>query len=162
MSQFNYIGSGNPASTDQPAAAAANFYDTQNNALWLASGSGFKPHSPAVISKTVLLAQTGAVAALVTYTAPVTGTYRVSVIAIQSTSTNGTLPTATVTYTDGDTGTASISRNIIASGVSTTGEGQSESGDAYIQAKVGTTIVIATGAPTTLTANLHARIEYVA
>jgi hypothetical protein len=162
MSQFNYVGSGNPGSTTEaPAAAAANYYDTFNNALWLSSGSGWKPSAPSVVSKAVHLAATGAVANLLTYAVPVSGTYRITVTASQATSTNGTLPTATATYTDFDTATASVSINVIGTGVATTGIGQAESGSVLVTALAGTNIVVATGAPTTLTANIRTRIEYV-
>jgi hypothetical protein len=159
MAQFNYFGSGNPTSVPSPADALANYFDTFNNALWLSSGSGWQPLTD-VVAKAILSAQTSTISNLLTLSAPVSGLYRVSTYTVQATSTSGTLPVPAVAFTEADLDTSSTV-NTVASGTATTGEGQSQSGSVLVNAKAGTNIVVSSAAPTSLTYNIKARIEYV-
>lgn len=133
--------------------------DTNTGAEWVNLGKGWQPVSEAV-AKAISLAQTSTLANLLTFTAPVTGLYTVSTYAVQATSTSGTLPVATVTFTEGDTGTTGCTETTVASGTATTGVGQSQSGLATVNAKAGSNIVVSVAAPTTLTYNIKARISY--
>jgi hypothetical protein len=135
--------------------------DTSTSAEWVNTGvNGWQPVSSAV-AKGNSLAQTSTLASLLTFTAPVTGLYAVNTYTVQATATNGTLPVPTVTFTEGDTGTAGATATTVASGTATTGAGQSQSGQAIVNAKAGTPIVVSLGAPTTLTYNAKARISYI-
>lgn len=148
-------GSGNP-NIAAPAAEVGQYIDTNVNTQWINSGSGWIPET-GMVAKANALSVTGAQASLLVITAPVSGLYQVFAFAAQATSTNGTLPSFTVAYTDLDTG-ASVAATTFVTGAATTGQGQFQSGVVTINAKGGTTITIASGAPTTLTANVKARI----
>ena len=133
--------------------------DTNTGALWVNNEGVWQGVSDA-IAKATVLSTTAAQATLLVFTAPVSGLYRVSLFTAQATSTNGTLPTATVLYTDADT-SASVTATLVGTGTVTTGQGQSQSAQILVNAKAGTTITVDVAAPTTLTANEKSRIEYV-
>lgn len=156
MSQFNTYGSGNPVGIAQPAATVENYLDTANYTQWYSAGAGFQPET-GMIAKANVLNTTAAQNSLLVLTAPVNGLFQVFTFAAQATSTGGTLPNFTVTYTDLDTG-AVVTAQAIVTGAVTNGQGHSQSAVATINAQAGTTITVASQAPATLTANVKARI----
>jgi hypothetical protein len=156
---YDVVASGNPLVAGYPAGGrtAASAIDTNVGAEWVAlPQSGWQPVSSA-FARAFVLATTAAQAALLVVTAPVSGLYVVNMFANQNTATNGTLPNFTVTYTDVDTGT-SVTDTV--TGTATTGIGQAQSAQVVINAKANTTITVASAAPTTLTANVKARISF--
>jgi hypothetical protein len=166
MSQFNYIGAGNPTNIPAPANSPAEYLDTANNAQWFSTpaSGGWKPDTT-VIAGNEVTAQAANNADVLTYTAPQTGIFQIAAYTVSTnTPTAGTLPSVQVTYTEADTGnstTATITptvASVSASGVVSTGTGG-------IRAKVGTTITIATtgyaaGSGTALTYNSTVRVSY--
>ena len=156
---FDAVFQGPPANVPSPASAAALGFDEVAGAFYYTSpqSGGWVPTSSAS-QRAVSLSQTSTNANVLTNTAPATGLYRVSTYTVQATTTNGTLPVPAVAFTEGDLGTSNTV-NTVASGTATTGQGQSQSGSVIVNAKAGTTIVISTAAPTTLTYNIKARIE---
>lgn len=156
---YDAIFSGTPVNVPSPAGATVTSgIDKASGAEWVNVGAGWVPTSSAFVKKFVL-GTTAAQAALAVITAPVTSLYRVSGYVAQATATNGTLPNITVAYTEGDTSTA-IAATAVVTGTATTGIGQSDAGSLIINAKAGTTITVASTAPTTATANVKARIEF--
>jgi hypothetical protein len=160
MPAINTYGSGNPSSVPAPAQATSNYLDTLNLTQWfnVPGGPGWQPET-GMAAKANAIAATGAQASLLVFTAPVSGLYQVFAFSAQATSTNGTLPNFTVAYTDVESG-ATVGPITFVTGAATTGQGQSQSGLVTINAKAGTTITVAAGAPTTLTANEKVRISF--
>lgn len=157
---FNAIFNGTPSNVPSPSGQVADGIDTSTNAEWTSGANGWVPVSPA-FAKAVLLNQTAASQAnLLTVVAPVTGLYRVSAYTVQANSTSGTLPSVTATFTEGDTGTTSCTAQVKAT-TSTTGEGQSGSGSAVINAQAGSNIVVSSASAATTTYNIKTRIEYI-
>lgn len=154
------IFSGGPQNSPFPAAGntVTLGLDTNTNALWV-NNNGWNGVSSA-IAKAAVSATTAAQATMLVFTVPTTGLYRVSWEAAQATSTNGSLPTVTLAWTDGDNSTVLTSQAFV-TGAATTGIGQSQSVEKLIFALAGSTITVNAAAPTTLTANEHARISYV-
>jgi hypothetical protein len=110
-------------------------------------------------AKGSLLAQTAATQAnLLTFAVPKTGLYRIDGYASQQTSTNGTLPTISVAWTEGDASTSNTAT--VVTGTATTGAGQYDQGSIIINAKVGTNIVLSSASAATLTYNVKTRVEY--
>jgi hypothetical protein len=105
------------------------------------------------------LAQTGASASVLSYTVPVSGLYRVTALVDQATATNGTPGAVQVAYTNADSGTA-VAAASITTPAATTGIGQGQSGQVVVLAKAGTAITVSALAPTTLTQNVYARVEF--
>jgi hypothetical protein len=160
---YNAVLSGPPnaANSPYPASGATNAdaIDTNAAAEWVSiSGQGWTPVSSA-FAKAVVLNTTAAQPSLLVVKAPQTGLYIVNVYASQATSTNGTPPQFQIAYTEADTGVA-ISTTSFGTPAATTGQGQSNNATTTINAKGGTTITISSLAPTTLTANVKARISY--
>lgn len=158
---FDAVSSGFPSASSYPSGAntKANALDTNSGATWNNPGNGWQPDSQA-FAKAVVLATTAAQATLLVVTAPVTGMYTVTVYASQNSATNGTPPQFQIAYTEGDTSTAFATASF-GTPVATTGVGQSNTASITINAKGGTTITVSSLAPTTLTANVKARIGYI-
>lgn len=159
---FDVVTSGPPnaAGSVYPAGArtASTALDTNTGAEWVNALNGWQGNN-SNIAKADVLATVAAQASLLVFTVPVTGLYDVSAYASQNTATNGTLPSFTLTYTDADTSTL-LSATPFVTGAATTGIGQAQSAEKLIKAKAGTTITVSSGAPTTLTANVSARIAF--
>lgn len=156
---FNGSAVGTPP-TQYPASAATvtDGVDTSTGAAWNTARGGWSPEAVA-FARASVLSQTSTVANVLTVVAPKTGLYRVDTYTVQATSTNGTLPVPSVAFTEGDLSTSSTIATV-ASGTATTGQGQSQSGYALVYAAAGTNIVVSTAAPTTLTYNIKARVEF--
>lgn len=151
---------GPPVGVAAPGAAVTEGIDKSNDIVYISDGTnGWVPMSLAA-AKGSSLAQTSTLANLLTFAVPRTGLYEVTTYTVQATSTNGTLPVPTVTFTEGDTGTIGATITTVASGTATTGEGQSQSGTVSVYAKGGTNIVVSVAAPTTLTYNAKARVAF--
>lgn len=158
---FNAIFQGPPVNLQAPSATVVDGFDIINNVEYVSNGTtGWIPTSPSVLTKAFLAAQTGAVANVLTYPVLVSGMYRVSTYTVQATATNGTLPVPTAAFTELDLATSSTITTVV-TGTATTGAGQSQSGYALVNAIAGTNIVVSTAAPTTLTYNVKARIEFI-
>ena len=164
MSQFNYIGSGNPTSVIDASGQIANYLDTFNVSLWFNVGNGWVPDSAGLVSKKALLAQAANVSNVLTYAVLANGLYKVSLYEVSSnTPTAATLPAITVVYTDLDT--AGSITDTLASVGSVSSAGVVNQGSFIVNAGVGTNIVIATtsyaaGSGTALSYNIKARIQY--
>jgi hypothetical protein len=165
MGLLNQVFQGNPGVLGAVAAGGSTIapnvaVDTVNNVLYISTGNGWVPFSDAV-AKAILSSQTAATQAnVLTYTAPVTGLYRISTYAVQMTATGGTLPSTAAAYTEGDTGASETGLAIQATGTGTNA-GDNKSGSVIINAKAGTNIVISSAAAATLTYTLKARVEYI-
>lgn len=163
MGLLNQVFQGNPNTLGVVAAGgepnAPNVgVDTVNGAFYISSGNGWTPAAD-VVEKTILTGQGNSVSSLLSYTTPVAGLYRVDTYTVQATAANGTLPVPTVHFTEADLATTSTVTTV-ASGANTTGEGQSQSGFALANAAANSAITVSVGAPTTLTYNIKARIEF--
>jgi hypothetical protein len=159
MSQFNYVGSGNPTNVPAPGSEVANYLDTLNDALWFSTGSGWVPNSLAA-TKSALLSQTAATQAnVLTFSAPKTGMYRIDTYAVQIGATGGTLPSTAVAYTEGDSGATETGLAVQTTGTGTN-NGDNKSGSVIINAKGGTNIVVSSASAATLTYTLKARVEF--
>lgn len=152
---FPYSGAG---------ATVALGVDTSIAGLYLSVGAGYLPIPSSVVAKLGLTAQTANVAAALTYTAPVTGLYRVSnYIVASNTATGGTLPAVTTVFTDSDSAVATT-HTLASASTSAAGTISEETYLAHV--KVGGTVVLATtsyaaGSGTALQYAIHSRIEYV-
>lgn len=154
---FNAIFNGPPQNVPSPGSQGyAEGIDVANGAEYFAGADGWTPVT-GTVAQAQSLTQTGAVANVLTYAALQTGVYVVRTYTVQATATSGTLPTVTVTGTDPDLNHAST---VSTTGVATTGEGQSQTSELLVAAKAGTNIVVATGAPTSLTYNVKTRISF--
>ena len=151
-----------------PYSAAANTValgvDTSVPGLYLSVGAGYLPIPGSVVAKLGKTAQTANVAALLTYTAPVTGLYRVTnFIVASNTATGATLPAVTTVFTEADSSEATTQTLADAS----TSAAGTISEETYIaNVKAAGTIVIATtsyaaGSGTALQYAIHSRIEYI-
>ena len=164
MGLLNQVFQGNPnalgAVASGGSAVAPNVaIDTVDGVLYMSTGNGWQPLSSSV-AKAILSSQTAATQAnVLTFTAPVTGLYRLDTYAVQMTSTGGTLPSTAAAYTEGDTGATETGAAIQATGTGTNA-GDNKSGSLIINAKAGTNIVISSAAAATLTYTLKARVEY--
>ena len=164
MGLLNTVFQGNPNALGAIAAGGApNFpnvaVDTVNNTFYISAGNGWVPASSSA-AKSILSSQTAATQAnVLTFTAPVTGLYRLDTYAVQMTSTGGTLPSTAAAYTEGETGVAQTGAAIQATGTGTNA-GDNKSGSLIINAKGGTSVVISSASAATLTYTLKARVEY--
>ncbi len=156
---FDAIFSGQPPSSKPAGAATVAFgVDTFTGALWNTALGGWTPTSVAS-AKGTAKAQTGASASVLSFTVPVTGLYRVVGLVDQATATNGTPGAVQIAYTNADSGVA-VAAASITTPAATTGIGQGQSGTAIVLALAGTTITVSALAPTTLTQNVYARVEF--
>ena len=153
------IFSGPPSNVPSPAGATVAIgIDTSVAALYASVGNGWVPVTGST-GKNSALAQTGATASVLTYTAPVSGLYRVDGLVEQATSTNGTPGAVQVAYTNATSGSA-VAAASITTPAATTGIGQAQSGSLIVNAKAGTSIVVSALAPTTLTQNVYGCVEF--
>ena len=97
MSLVNQVFQGSPNALGAVASGGSKqapnvAVDTANKAFYFSVGNGWEPESGAV-AKAILSSQTAATQAnVLTFTAPVTGLYRLDTYAVQMTATGGTLP----------------------------------------------------------------------
>jgi hypothetical protein len=152
------IFSGTPSTFPAGGSTRTLGLETGAGALWVNPGTGWQPVSNADW-KSFVLATTAAQPSLLVVTVPVTGLYTVTVYASQNTATNGTPPQFQIAYTEGDTGTVFTTASF-GTPVATTGVGQSNTATVTINAKAGTVVTVSSLAPTTLTANIKARLSY--
>ena len=167
MSLLNQVFQGNPNALGATAAGGSTLapnvaVDSVNGALYLSTGNGWVPFSDA-LAKSVLTNQTAAtIPSVLTYTAPVTGIYRITTYAVQTVAGTGVVLGATnVSYTEGDTGVAQTNSQIQGSDT-VSAVGAHNSGSVIINALAGTPIVISSGlvTPSTATYDIKARIEF--
>lgn len=155
---FDAISSGFPAGSPYPAGSrtVTEYLDTNTAAVWINAGNGYAPQPSSFFQSNVL--NTTATSAP-SFVAPVSGAYEVIWLAIQATSTNGTLPTVTVTFTDAETGAVQTTQAFV-TGAATTGQGQNQQVQTTLNLKAGSTVTFNVAAPTTLTANEKIRVSF--
>ena len=160
MSLFNAIFNSVPSSTPAPAATVLGGVDTNAGALWLSTpeSAGWVPVSLGV-GKGHALAQTGATASVLTFVVPISGLYRIDAIVDQAPATNGTPGAVQYAYTNADSGSA-VAAASFTTPAGTTGIGQGQTGTVIVNALGGSSIVVSALAPTTLTQNVRARVEF--
>ena len=164
---FGLISQGTPGLVPQNGGSLQNpgfGVDTVNASLLLNTGNGWTYASVSLVSKTVALAQAANIANVNTYTAPVSGMYRVDIYEVSTNvPTGATLPAATVVYTDLDANVAVT--DTLASVAAVSAAGVVNAGTFLVNVKVGGTIVIATtsyaaGSGTALQYAVKTRITY--
>lgn len=121
------IFAGPPVGVTAPGQSVIEGIDKANDVLYISDGvnGGWVPAS-ASAAKANLLAQTAAVANILTYSAPRTGIYDITTYTVQATATSGTLPVTTATFTEGNTGVVGATIGVSGTGTATTTLGQSD------------------------------------
>lgn len=166
---MNYVFQGPPGSTvaaPGTTIAPAVGIDTVNLVTYASVGNGWQPETPSTMQKFDATAQAANITTKTIYTVPANqaGEYLVSVyVSAINTATGGTLPSATVGFTDQD----STHANTIVSNASasTSATGTNSSGVVQVNAAASSVISIATGSyaagsGTALQYNIHVRITY--
>lgn len=139
------------------ASTVALGVDKTTGALWTTAIGGWAPSATAS-GKAVANAQTGATTAVLTYAVQKSGLYRITGLVEQATATNGTPGAVQYAYTNAVSGSA-VAAASFTTPAATTGIGQNQTGSVTVHALAGTNIVVSALAPTTLTQNVHARVE---
>lgn len=162
---FDLVTRGAPTGIASPSQAPELIVDTVNYNLWLGGvGNGVVPVAPSTVSKVVALAAVANNANVLTYTAAVTGLYRVDIYEVSSnTPTGATLPAVTVVYKDADT-TGTITDTLASVG-SVNAANVTNVGSFTANVAAGGTIVVATtsyaaGSGTALAFNIKVRVTY--
>jgi hypothetical protein len=168
MSLLNQVFQGNPNLLGAVAAGgeanAPNLaIDTVDGTLFLSAGAGWVPLSN-VAQKAVASAQVANNANVLTFTAPASGLYEVSLYEVSTnTPTGATLPAITLVFTDLD---ANVSvTETLADVTAVSAAGVVNQGRYLINLKAGGTVVIATtsyaaGSGTALAYTVKARVSY--
>lgn len=162
---YDVIVSGSPAQQVTAFPAGANTVsealDTNTGSEWVNAGQGWRPNNSAVFTNNVA-ATTAAQAAMLVFSVPTSGLYQLVVSAAQNTATGSTPGAATVSYTDADT-SAVVTTTVFSAFTATTAQGMATTASTTINAKVGTTVTVATaivgGAGGAL--NLKARASFI-
>ena len=167
MGLLNQVFQGNPnvlgavASGGSPQAPNVAI-DTVDGSLFLSAGNGWVPLT-GVAQRAVASAQVANNANVMTYTAPATGLYEVSLyIVATNTATAGTVPSVTVVYTDAD---ANVAETDTLAGGASSAAGTFFQGSFITNVKQAGTIVIATtsyaaGSGTALAYAVKARVRF--
>ena len=167
MGLLNQVFQGNPnvlgavASGGSPQAPNVAI-DTVDGSLFLSAGNGWVPLT-GVAQRAVASAQVANNANVLTYTAPATGLYEVSLyIVATNTATGATVPSVTVVYTDAD---ANVAETDTLSGGSSSAAGTFFQGSFITNVKQAGTIVVATtsyaaGSGTALAYTVKARVRF--